>query len=37
MTGVGPNLTFNYDGKLEEVRGADQAAVGVMDEWMSWV
>ena len=31
-TRVGPNLTFNDDGELEEVCCADQALVGVVDE-----
>jgi len=30
--GVWPNLAFNDDGELKEVCGADQAAVGVVDE-----
>lgn len=31
--GIRPNLSFNDDGELNEIGGADEAAIGVVDEF----
>ena len=30
--GIGPNLAFNHDGEFQEVRGANEAAVSLVNE-----